>query len=70
MVYRLTQKILFCKLLVVNLENQRFIMANRKNVHVVQRDGGWGTLREGAQRARHVYDTQAQAIEVGRQMAR
>lgn len=46
------------------------MMANRKNVHVVQRDSGWGTLREGAQRATQVYDTQAQAIEVGRQMAR
>ena len=23
-------------------------MANRKSVHVVQRDNGWGTLREGA----------------------
>lgn len=22
-------------------------MANRKNVHIVQRDNGWGTLREG-----------------------
>lgn len=45
-------------------------MANRKNVHVVQRDSGWGTLREGAQRATQVYDTQAQAIQAGRQMAR
>lgn len=45
-------------------------MANRKNVHVVQRDNGWGTVREGAQRATQVYDTQAQAIQAGRQMAR
>ncbi len=44
-------------------------MANRKNVHVVQRDSGWGTLREGAQRATQVYDTQAQAVQAGRQMA-
>lgn len=45
-------------------------MANRKNIHIVQRDKGWGTLREGAQRATHVFDTQAQAIQAGRQMAR
>lgn len=45
-------------------------MANRKNVHIVQRDNGWGTLREGGQRATQVYDTQAQAIQAGRQMAR
>jgi hypothetical protein len=45
-------------------------MANRKNVHVVQRDDGWGTLREGGQRATLVYDTQAQAIQAGRQMAK
>jgi hypothetical protein len=45
-------------------------MANRKNVHVVQRDNGWGTLREGGQRATQVYGTQAQAIQAGRQMAR
>ncbi|GAA0503146.1 DUF2188 domain-containing protein [Pigmentiphaga sp. GD03639] len=45
-------------------------MANRKNVHVVQRDNGWGALREGGQRATQVFDTQAQAIETGRQMAR
>lgn len=30
-------------------------MANRNNVH---RDNGWGTLREGGQRATNVFDTQ------------
>lgn len=45
-------------------------MANRNNVHIVQRPNGWGTLREGGQRASQVFDTQAQAIEAGRQMAR
>ncbi len=45
-------------------------MANRNNVHIVQRDNGWGTLREGAQRATQVFDTQALAIQAGRQMAR
>ena len=45
-------------------------MANRKNVHIVQRDNGWGTLREGGQRATQVFDTQAEAIRAGRDMAR
>ena len=45
-------------------------MANRKNVHIVQRDEGWGTLREGGQRATQVYNTQAEAIRAGRDMAR
>lgn len=45
-------------------------MANRKNVHIVQRDNGWATMREGGQRASQVFDTQARAIEAGRQMAR
>ena len=45
-------------------------MANRSNVHIVQRDNGWGTLREGARRATQVFETQAQAIQAGRQMAR
>jgi hypothetical protein len=46
------------------------MMANRSNVHIVQRDNGWGTLREGAQRATQVFDTQERAIQAGRQMAR
>ena len=45
-------------------------MANRNNVHVVQRNSSWGTLREGAKRATELFDTQAQAIQAGRQMAR
>ena len=45
-------------------------MANRSNVRVVQRENGWGTLREGAQRATQVFETQARAIQAGRQMAR
>ncbi len=46
------------------------MVANRKNVHIVQRDNGWGTLREGGQRSTQLYDTQSQAIQAGRQMAR
>lgn len=45
-------------------------MANRSNVHVVQRGEGWGALREGGARASRVYGTQAEAIEAARQMAR
>lgn len=45
-------------------------MANRNNVHIVQRGDGWGTLREGGQRSTQVFDTQAQAIQAGREMAR
>jgi hypothetical protein len=45
-------------------------MANRNNVHVVQRANGWGAVREGGQRATRVFGTQAQAIQAGRQMAR
>lgn len=45
-------------------------MANRNNVHIVQRDNGWGTLREGGHRATQVFDAQAQAIQAGRKMAR
>jgi hypothetical protein len=45
-------------------------MANRKNIHIVPRENGWGTLRQGGQRATDVFDTQAQAIRAGREMAR
>ena len=45
-------------------------MANRNNVHVVQRGDQWGTLREGGERASGLYNTQAEAIEAGREMAR
>jgi hypothetical protein len=33
----------------------------KKNIHVVKRPEGWGTLSEGAQRASKVYPTQKQA---------
>lgn len=45
-------------------------MANRNNIHIVQRPGGWGTLREGSGRASGVFRTQAQAIRSGTGMAR
>lgn len=45
-------------------------MANRNNVHVVQRRNQWGTLRESAARTSGNFDTQAQAIQAGREMAK
>lgn len=45
-------------------------MANRNNVHIVPRDGQWAALREGGQRASGLFDTQARAIQAGRDMAR
>lgn len=45
-------------------------MKNRNNVHIVKRDNQWGTLREGGQRVTQVFDTQKQAIDSGRGMAK
>ncbi|MFW2355679.1 DUF2188 domain-containing protein [Hydrogenophaga sp.] len=45
-------------------------MTNRNNVHIVRRGAKCGALREGGQRASHVFGTQAQAIPAGRDMAR
>lgn len=45
-------------------------MASRNNVHIVRRGDQWGTLREGGQRATQIFDTQQQAIDAGRQMAK
>ena len=45
-------------------------MANPKNVHVVQRGNQWGALREEASRTSSNHNTQAQAIQTGRNMAR
>ena len=45
-------------------------MANPKNVHIVQRGNQWGALREGAARTSSNHNTQAQAIQTGRNMAR
>jgi hypothetical protein len=45
-------------------------MPNPKNVHVVQRGSQWGTLREGSSRTSGNFDTQGEAIQSGRDMAR
>lgn len=42
-----------------------------KNVHVTHRpDGRWQAISAGAGRPAYVTDTQAQAIDLGREMAR
>jgi len=43
--------------------------AMSRNYHVVPRDDGWAVLREGADRAGSVHDTQSEAIDVGRERA-
>ena len=44
-------------------------MAKRDGVHVTPHDDGWQVRREGAQRARSVHRTQADAEESGRATA-
>lgn len=41
-----------------------------KNQHVVPHDDGWAVRGAGNQKATSVYDTQQQAIEAGREIAR
>ena len=45
-------------------------MANPKDVHVVPRGDAWATVRPGNSRASGLYDTQQQAINEGRNLAR
>lgn len=46
-------------------------MANNKNVWVHQRDDGtWQTKREGGERASGVHDTQAEAWDQAKELAR
>ena len=42
----------------------------RRNVHIVPRDGEWVVETENAQRAIKITTTQAEAIEVGREIAK
>ena len=42
---------------------------SKKDIHVVQRNGGWATLKEGATRAGALLPTQAKAIERAREQA-
>lgn len=41
-----------------------------KNVHVVKHPAGWAAKKEGAQRASQVTQTQKQAIDAGRRIAK
>jgi hypothetical protein len=40
-----------------------------KNQHVVPHDGSWGVRGEGNERLTRIVDTQAEAIEIARQIA-
>lgn len=42
----------------------------RKDVHVVPHSDGWAVKRPGADRASSVHDTQAGAIDAGRDLAK
>jgi uncharacterized protein YdaT len=44
-------------------------MTTNKNVHTVRHDNGWANVRPGSDRASSVHDTQAEAIERGREIA-
>lgn len=45
-------------------------MTKHKNYHVVPHNGAWAVRGEGSERASSVHDTQAEAIEAGRDLAR
>ncbi len=45
-------------------------MANKSPVHVEPRENGWAVAREGNERATSLHQTQAQAAEEGRELAR
>lgn len=45
-------------------------MAKAKAQHVVPRSGRWGVLTSGSSRASSVHETQAEAIETARQIAK
>ena len=45
-------------------------MTRKRNQHVVPARGGWAVKRAGSPRATKVFDTQEQAIERGREIAR
>jgi hypothetical protein len=42
----------------------------KKNVHVVPRNGDWAVKRAGAQRVSSHHDTQAEAVNAARQLAK
>ena len=53
----------------------RYPLANKKSgkkpdVHVTPKGGQWAVMREGNERASSLHDTQAQAAEKGKEIAR
>jgi len=42
----------------------------KKNYYVTRRGDQWTVRREGAERASHLFDTQRQAIDRGRELAK
>ncbi len=44
-------------------------MSNRKTYHVTPHEGGWQVKGEGAKRAAGVFDTKAEAVKAGVQIA-
>jgi uncharacterized protein YdaT len=45
-------------------------MAKDDNYHVVPKDNGWAVKKEGAKRASGVYDTKAEAVKGGQELAK
>lgn len=45
-------------------------MSKKSNHHVVPHDNGWAVRRENSDRASHVYQTQREAIDSGRNISR
>lgn len=45
-------------------------MSKKNNIRVVPHDDGWASRRDGASRASRVFDTQAEAIDYSRGVAR
>ena len=45
-------------------------MSNKKDIHVVPRDGGWAVKREGASRDSSHHEGKSEALDTGRVTAR
>lgn len=43
---------------------------SRKTIHTVKREDGWANVKAGAGRASSTHETQAEAIQAARQIAR
>lgn len=45
-------------------------MPDRRPIHTVRTEGGWGNKREGSNRVSKTYDTKSEAQAAGRETAR